>query len=79
MSSADPDKVVVLTRVPSEPIASLLVGRLQNEGIQAEMSGVLTSAFRAEAPGEVKILVHARDLDRARQLLDSWSKGGSAE
>jgi hypothetical protein len=76
MPSADPDKVVVLARVPTELLASLLVGQLQNEGIQAEVSGVLTSAFRAEAPGDVKILVHARDLERARELLAAWSKGG---
>jgi hypothetical protein len=65
---------IVLTRVPTELLASLLVGRLQNEGIRAEMSGVLTSAFRAEAPGGVQILIARQDEERSRALLASWDK-----
>jgi hypothetical protein len=52
VSSSASDNPIVLTSVPTEPLAALLVGRLRNEGIRAEMSGVLTSAFRADAPGE---------------------------
>jgi len=74
MSSSDADKPVVLTSVPTEPLAALLVGRLQNEGIRAEMSGALTSGFRAEAAGDVQILVRPEDAVRARELLVSWRK-----
>ncbi len=77
MPSEDADHAVVLTRVSSEPLAALLVGQLRSEGIRAEMSGVLTSAFRAEAPGGVQILVLAKDLGRAREVLADWNEAGS--
>lgn len=77
MSLSDADKPVVLTSLPTEPLAALLVGRLQNEGIRAEMSGALTSGFRAEAAGDVQILVRPEDATRARQLLAAWHQDGS--
>jgi hypothetical protein len=68
-SPADPNGPVVLARVRTELEASLIVGRLRDEGILAEMVGMLTSAFRAESPGDVKVLVRSQDLERARQVL----------
>ena len=35
MSSSDADRPVVLTSVPSEPLAAVLIGRLESEGIGA--------------------------------------------
>ena len=64
---------VVLTRVPSEMIASILVAGLQNEGIRAQFVGGLTSGFRAEAPGLVQILILGPDHPRARDLLAQWN------
>jgi hypothetical protein len=63
---------IVLTTIPSELIASILVGRLQNEGIRAELAGVYTASFRVEAPGHVQILVLQQDEERARYLLARW-------
>jgi hypothetical protein len=74
MSSTDADKPIVLASLPTEPLVALLVGRLQSEGIRAEMSGALTSAFRVEAPGAVQVLVRPQDAARARELLAAWQK-----
>lgn len=67
--------MIVLTHTPTETLAALLVARLESEGIYAEMAGALTSAFRAEAPGQVQILVREEDADRARSLLAQWRRG----
>ena len=64
----NPDPVVLTTR-PNETLASLLVSALREEGIECQMAGMYTSGMRAEAPGQVQILVHAGDLDRAREVL----------
>lgn len=61
---------VVLTMLPSEAQAAILVAALAGDGIHAEMSGTLTSGFRAEAPGDVKILVTVQDFDRAQKILN---------
>jgi hypothetical protein len=69
MSPVEGDVPVVLTRVATDIEAALLVAVLQENGIRSEMSGALASAFRAEAPGGVDILVHQRDLPRAREVV----------
>jgi hypothetical protein len=45
------DSVVSLTSLPTEPMAAMLLARLREEGIDCQMAGGLTAAFRAEAPG----------------------------
>jgi hypothetical protein len=74
MSTPDPAKTTVLTSVPTEFLASLLVDRLRSEGIEAEMSGGLTSDFRIGAPEEVQVLVHAKDAAHAGKVLAAWHK-----
>ena len=68
------DQVVNLASFGSEIEATMIADELQREGIQAQASGLLTAGFRAEAPGQVKVLIHIRDLDRARELLDDYIK-----
>lgn len=68
----DDDSVVTLAFFPSEIEATTIADELKREGIQAEAAGTLTAEFRAEAPGKVKVLVHARDLARAKELLDEY-------
>ena len=65
----EPLNTVVLMEVASELEASIIVAALRDDDIVAEASGVLTSAFRAEAPGTVKILVRAEDLERAQATV----------
>lgn len=66
------DQIVTLAFFSTEVEATLIADELKREGIQAEPAGILTAGFRAEAPGRVKVLVHERDLERARVLLDDY-------
>ena len=70
---------VLLAVVPSELEASLVVAVLMGEGIDAQASGGMTSGFRAEAPGGVRILVRASDRGRALEIMSEqqdvdWSE-----
>jgi hypothetical protein len=65
---------VTLAFFDSEIEATMIVDELRSEGIEAQASGLLTAGFRAEAPGRVKILVHADDLAQAKELLEDYSK-----
>lgn len=62
-------EVVVLVSVPTEVEAVLLVQTLEANGITAQVTGALTSGFRAEAPGQVQVLVHQENLSKARDVL----------
>ena len=61
--------LIVLASVSTETEAAMIVGRLASEGIQADSEGALTSSFRTEVPGLVKIVVKPNDLARAREIL----------
>ncbi|MHC5002688.1 MAG: putative signal transducing protein [Planctomycetota bacterium] len=65
----DPDQPVTLTTAGSEGEAAIIVAALEDSGFKAQMSGQLTSGFRAEAPGEVRVLVRRADLESAREAL----------
>jgi hypothetical protein len=49
--------------------AALIVEALARNGIRATAMGGYTSGFRAEAPGEVHIVVAQQDVVRASQVL----------
>ncbi|MEM9347382.1 MAG: DUF2007 domain-containing protein [Planctomycetota bacterium] len=71
MQEAD-DNIVTLAFFATEVEATMIADELKREGIQAEPAGLLTAGFRAEAPGRVKVLVHERDLEQAKALLDEY-------
>ncbi|MHC5108662.1 MAG: putative signal transducing protein [Planctomycetota bacterium] len=50
--------------------AAAIISSLADAGIHAEAIGGLTSGLRAEAPGDVAIMVRGDDAERARELLD---------
>jgi hypothetical protein len=60
----------VLARVPTEVEAAVIVGELESRGIRAEAVGGYTATFRAEAPGDVKVLVRSGDLVQAKAVLE---------
>ncbi len=70
--SDESDELVVLQSVPSEAQANLIAAALERAGIEAALEGALTAAFRAEAPGEVKIIVRKNDLQKAKEALESY-------
>lgn len=75
----DADRPVILTTAASEGEAAIIVAALEEEGFKVEMSGQLTSGFRAEAPGTVRVLVRQGDLDAARRALDELREQGDGE
>lgn len=63
------DALEVLTRVPSEAEASMIVQCLTSQEIAAHAVGGYTAGFAAQAPGDVSILVKCGDLARAASAL----------
>lgn len=66
----------VLTMRATEAEAMLLVAALEEQGLEAMVTGELTSGFRAEAPGQVRVLVHEGDLARATEVLKEFDSQG---
>lgn len=71
--STDPNEPVVLTSVPSEIEATLIADALQEQGFQVVMEGELTSGYRAEAPGEIRLMVRREQFEQARKALEELS------
>lgn len=67
----DPNQPTLLTAVPSEPQALMIVAALEDENIPAWIMGALTSGFRAAAAGQVQVLVRKSDAERAREILQA--------
>ena len=67
----DPNQPTLLTAVPSEPQAVMIVAALEDEDISAWIMGALTSGFRVAAPGQVQVLVRQSDVERAREILQT--------
>ena len=74
----DPKEPITLAFFPQELHAQLLADALQEAGIEAEVSGGVTGGFRAEAPGMVKVLIHAEDKDKATAVFEEWEHQGEA-
>ena len=64
------DELVVLVSLSNEVQASLIVGALQDEGIQAVAPGGFTSGFKDGIAGAVQVLVRRADRKRAQRILD---------
>jgi len=67
--SDDPHSPVVLARLPNEISAAALRTALASFDIEAHLTGGFVSGFKAEAPGNVQIVVARADFDRARAAL----------
>ena len=65
----DSQDLLVLVSVPHEVEAAVIVAALEEEGIRAVAAGGNTSAFKAEAPGEVQVLVSRSNAARAQQTI----------
>jgi hypothetical protein len=67
------DDAVRLTKVPGEPEAELLCNHLRENGFECAFrpSDETDSAFEGFGGlgGQFEVLVHERDLERARELL----------
>lgn len=63
-----------LVQLQTEWQAQLIADALRDKGIDAAIEGSLTSQFRAEAPGYVRILVPVNQLERAREMLEQHKR-----
>jgi hypothetical protein len=67
--TADPDRPEVLLSISSEVEAAAIVTALAQYGIQAISVGGYVSGFKAEAPGNVAVVVKLAEFDRAKRAL----------
>ena len=76
LMTTDPNNPEVLTSVPSDLEAAAIVAALAARGVEASTTGGYTAGFRAEAPGNVNVIVRQEDLHRARQALaeNEWEQ-----
>jgi hypothetical protein len=65
----DPNRPEVLLSVANEIEAAAMVNALAELGVEAFAAGGYTSGFKAEAPGDVAVMVKQANLDRAKQAL----------
>lgn len=72
--SNNPDQLKALSSTPDESRAAMIIAALKDRGIDAVAEGGLTSGFRAETFGEVKIMVRQEDLERAGLALAEFKE-----
>jgi hypothetical protein len=61
--------LAIVATVPSEVEGQLLANILNDRGIPAAVTGGLTSQFRTEAPGWVRVMVKQESLSAAQAVL----------
>ena len=74
--TTDPNNPEVLTSVSSDVEAAAIVNALAERGIKASAVGGYTSGFRAEAPGDIRVVVRRANLDAATQALAELEQQG---
>jgi Flp pilus assembly protein TadB len=67
--STDPEHPDVLLSVTNEIEATAIVTALADYDVKAITVGGYTSGFKAEAPGNIAVVVKREDFDRARQAM----------
>jgi hypothetical protein len=73
---ADSDPLVELRRLPM-PIARILAGALEAEGIETDVRGGLGEVYGVEAgPFATRVYVRRSDRERAEQLLAELESEG---
>jgi len=76
--SDDPTRTVVLATVLTEAQAAMIVAALEYHGVQAQMTGALTSGFRAWSPGNIQVIVRHEDLEQAQSVLKTIKKSSDS-
>lgn len=71
---ADAANIVTLTSVANDLEAATILSVLEEHGIAARAVGGFTARFRAEAPGDVQILVKQHELAQAQDLLSELER-----
>ena len=61
---------VAIYSAAHEAEAAIVANALSNAGIESTTHGDFSAGFRAEAPGEVRILIHKNDVAAAKAVLE---------
>ena len=69
------EHLVKLIGFPTEAGAASLKTLLGEAGIRAVIDGTMIAGFRAEAPGEVRVMIAERDLSQAKSILEKFQQG----
>ena len=73
----DPNRPHVVAKVPTEFEAAAIVAALEVAGIKAMAVGGHTAGFRAEAPGDVTVVVQENEAEQAETVLAQFRKDQS--
>ncbi len=73
----DPNRPHVVAKVPTDFEAAAIVTALQEAGIKAMAVGGHTAGFRAEAPGDVAVVVQENEAKQAETVLAQFRKDQS--
>ncbi|MHC4911239.1 MAG: hypothetical protein ACYTF9_16165 [Planctomycetota bacterium] len=71
MPDENDSRTIVIAQVTSEWQATLLADALRDHGVDAQVAGALTSQFRAEAPGYVRVIVPETQAAKASAALEA--------
>lgn len=77
--TVDPNNPEILTSVTSDIEAAAIVAALSAQGIEASTTGDFTAGFRAEAPGDINVIVRQQDLVRALQIFNHLKEAGDLD
>ena len=73
--ATDSDKWRIVAVAPSEAEGALIVAAMEAQNIEAYLEGGMTASFRAEAPGEARVLVREEDVANATEIVGQfWPK-----
>ena len=67
--SADPQGPVTVATVRNDVEAAAIISALADHGIEASATGGYTAGFRAEAPGDVTVVVRREHAAAAKKIL----------
>lgn len=67
--AADSDKWRIVAVATSEAEGAMIVAALESEDIEAYLEGGMTASFRAEAPGQARVLVREEDVAHATEVV----------
>ena len=74
--TSDPHRPHVIARVPTDFEAAAIVSALEAAGIKAMAVGGHTAGFRAEAPGDVTVVVPEDEAEQAEAVLAEFREQG---
>ena len=78
MTENDPTRPMKLETFNDSYQASILVTRLEENGIKATSVGGFVSGFQAESPGYVDVVVVQSEFERAKSLYENWKTESTA-